>query len=92
MASELPLWQVNQSCSFWAGIQYGRYKGICTLVLDPLLFSVFIDDLINICENNLYLYADDSTLFAPIRSVEGRDLVAAVMNRNLERIKAWADN
>ena len=35
-------------------------------ILSPLLFSVFIDDLVYICENQLYLHADDSTLFADL--------------------------
>ena len=30
-------------------------------ILGPLLFSIFIDDLVDVCENELYLYADDST-------------------------------
>ena len=32
-------------------------------ILGPLLFSFFIRDPGNECENPLYLYADDSTLF-----------------------------
>ena len=31
-------------------------------VLGPLLFSIYIDDLVDVCENELSLYADDSTL------------------------------
>ena len=37
-------------------------------VLGPLLFSIYIDDLVDVCENELYLYADDSTLFARLPS------------------------
>lgn len=60
-------------------------------ILGPLLFSVFINDLVDTCENELYLYADDSTLFAPIRSARERDTVAASLNRDLNKMKAWAD-
>ena len=42
------------------------------------------------CKNEIYLYADDCTLFAPIRSPSESNLVAASLNRDLERIKAWA--
>ena len=59
-------------------------------ILGPLLFSVFIDDLVDACENDLYLYADDSTLFAPIRSGDC-GTVEASLNRDLQRMKAWAD-
>ena len=59
-------------------------------ILGPLLFSVFIDDLLDTCENQLYLYADDSTLFAPIRSVNERASVFTSLNRDLEKMRVWA--
>ena len=59
-------------------------------ILGPLLFSVFIDDLVDTCENQLYLYADDSTLFAPIRSVNERASVFTSLNRDLEKMRVWA--
>ena len=61
-------------------------------ILGPLLFSVFIDDLVDTCENQLYLYADDSTLFAPIRSVNERASVFTSLNRDLEKMRVWAAN
>ena len=60
-------------------------------ILGPLLFSVFIDDLVDVCENELFLYADDSTLFAPIRTSDDIITVAASLNRDLSNIKLWAD-
>ena len=59
-------------------------------ILGPLLFSVFIDDLVDTCENQLYLYVDDSTLFAPIRSVNERASVFTRLNRDLEKMRVWA--
>ena len=59
-------------------------------ILGPLLFSVFIDDLVDTCENQLYLYADDSKLFAPIRSVNERASVFTSLNRDLEKMRVWA--
>ena len=60
-------------------------------ILGPLLFSIFIDDLVDECENDLFLYADDSTIYAPIPSPKDSNRVAASLNRDLERIKAWAN-
>ena len=60
-------------------------------ILGPLLFSVYIDDLVDVCENELYLYADDSTLYAPIPSPQASEDVAASLNRDLTRMKSWAD-
>ena len=60
-------------------------------VLGPLLFSVYIDDLGNNCENDLYLYADDSTLFCEIRSTDELEAIHSSLNRDLERMKIWSD-
>ena len=42
------------------------------------------------CENQLHLYADDSTLFAPIRSVNERTSVFTSLSRDLEKMRVWA--
>ena len=60
-------------------------------ILGPLLFSVFIDDLGDECENTLYLYADDSTLFCEIRTGNDSKAATASLNRDLERMRMWAD-
>ena len=60
-------------------------------ILGPLLFSVFIDDLANECENELFLYADDSNLFARVDSPKRSHEVVESLNRDLVRIKEWAD-
>ena len=60
-------------------------------ILGPLLFSVFIDDLVDEFENELFLNADDSTLYAPIPSPKDSNRVAASLNRDLDRMKSWAD-
>ena len=60
-------------------------------MLGPLLFSVFIDDLAHQCENDLFLYADDSTLFCEIGPVGDADMANASLNRDLESLKMWAD-
>ena len=59
-------------------------------ILHPLLFSVFIDDLVDTSENQLYLYAHDSTLLAPIRSVNERASVFTSLNRDPEKMRVWA--
>ncbi|KAJ8356350.1 hypothetical protein SKAU_G00191440 [Synaphobranchus kaupii] len=60
-------------------------------VLGLLLFLVCIDDLVDVCQNVLFLYADNSTLFAPIRTSDDIDAVAASLNRDLSSMKVWAD-
>ena len=60
-------------------------------ILGPLLFLVFIDDLNDGCENQLYLCADDSTLFSEIKSTDDPKAIRASLNRELERMRIWAD-
>ena len=59
--------------------------------MGPLLFSIYIDDLVDVCENELYLYADDSTLFARIPSNKDIRSVEESLNRDLLNMKSWAD-
>ena len=42
-------------------------------ILGPLLFSIFIDDVVEQCKNSIFLYADDSTIFAGVFSIAGAD-------------------
>lgn len=45
----------------------------------------------DVCQNKLFLYADDSTLFAPIRTSDDIDTVAARLNGDLSKMKVWAE-
>ncbi len=60
-------------------------------IFGPLLFSVFIDDLVYQCENDLYLYAVDSTLFCEIKSNDNPVAKTASLNKDLEIMMNWAD-
>ncbi|CAH1249729.1 MYOM3 [Branchiostoma lanceolatum] len=68
------------------------HNGLCSnLKSSILLFSVFIDDLGDECENPLYLYADDSTLHCVIRTTNDSSTTTASLNRDLERMRCCAD-
>ena len=66
----------NTACSINASVPQGS-------ILDLLLFSVFIDDLFDECENDLYLSADDSALFCEIETSD--DPVARTGSLNRDR-------
>ena len=59
-------------------------------MLGPLLFLVFINDLFNVVDNNLDVFADDSSLWAIVRSLDERTAVADSLNADLTAIEAWA--
>ncbi|XP_019618294.1 PREDICTED: ATP-binding cassette sub-family A member 1-like [Branchiostoma belcheri] len=59
-------------------------------ILGPLLFSVYIDDLEDECENPLYLYADDSNLFCVIKTGDDSRAATESLNRDLQNMSNWA--
>ena len=59
-------------------------------VLAPLLFLVFINDLFDVVQNELDIFADDSTLWSIVASVSLRKSVADSMSTDLAAIECWA--
>ena len=57
-------------------------------VLGPLLFLVYINDLIDEVDCGIKFFADDTTLYI---IVEDQNIAVDRMNRNLNNIKKWAD-
>ena len=71
--------------SEWGEIKAGVPQGS---VLGPLLFLVYINDLVNGVQSNIRLFADDTTLFI---TVDNPETAAGQLNRDLDSIKTWAD-
>ena len=57
-------------------------------VLGPLLFIIFTADMWCDLKNNMIAYADDSTLYAVIKSPSGRLSVAESLNQDLSKIES----
>ena len=77
---------INGQTSNWIAIQSGVPQGS---VLGPLLFLVYINDLVPVVNHcNIRLYADDACLF-----IELKDHLGACnqINHDLERISDWAN-
>ena len=64
----------SEACSINSSVPQGS-------ILESLLFSIFIDVLVDECENKLFLYADDSMLYAPISSRKDSNRVAASLSK-----------
>ena len=60
-------------------------------VFGQQLFLLYTAELFSIVENELYGYADDSTLVAVVPSPGERVAVSESMNRNLNRISVWCN-
>ena len=60
-------------------------------VLGPLLFLLYTSLFFSILENELIIYADDSTLMAVVPSPGARVAVAEYLIRDLGRVSEWFD-
>ena len=55
--------------------------------MGPLLFLLFINDIVHEINSNIRLFADDTTIYI---IVDFPDLTALILNIDLERIAHWA--
>ena len=56
-------------------------------ILGPLLFLIFINDIINELENSIFLFADDASLINFFKDITE---ATASINRDLHRLAQWA--
>ena len=75
---------LNGKSSIWSPITAGVPQGS---VLGPLLFLIYINDLVDNISSEAKLFADDTSPFTVIYDV---DIAADQLNRDLEIISNWA--
>ena len=78
---------IKNACSAWEPVKAGVPQGS---VLGPLLFLIHINDIVDDIESNMKLFADDVSLFITIDKNEIES--SAQINRDLERMKTWAQS
>lgn len=70
--------------SDWGYITAGVPQGS---VLGPLLFLIYINDIVDVVQSGIRLFADDTTLFV---TSEDHEISSRVLNNDLESLSAWA--
>jgi len=56
-------------------------------ILGPLLFLIFINDIVQVVENPIYLFADDASLIKIFNNIQEATMS---INRDLEHLAQWA--
>ena len=75
---------LNGQTSSWADVNAGVPQGS---ILDPLLFSIYINDLADVLSSNANLFADDTSLFSVVHNVNTTE---NELNNGLVKISRWA--
>ena len=76
---------LNGQLSSWSNIETGVPQGSA---LGPLLFLIYINNLLDGLTTNARLFADDVSLFSVVDNI---NLSATNLNSDLSKINAWAN-
>jgi len=78
--------RVNGEFSCWAEVLSGIPQGS---ILGPLLFIIFINDLVDICTDNIkmFLFADDAKMYCHVRDIVDKDKLQS----GIDKFVKWTD-
>jgi len=77
--------RINNCFSNWANVVSGIPQ---ESILGPLLFIIYSNELPNICDSQLFLYADDAKVYRQIFNSQDKEN----LQHDLIKLNSWADN
>ena len=78
---------INGTCSNWKSINAGVPQGS---ILGPLLYLVYVNDIVNDIETLISLFADDTSLLEVIDKHDPHTSFNKI-NQDLDKLKQWSD-
>ena len=76
---------IHGKSSAWGSIEAGVPQGS---VLGPLMFLIYVNDITNIVQSEIRLFADDTTLYVkvddPVQS-------STMLNQDLASVSSWSN-
>ena len=76
--------EVNGKASEWLPVTSGIPQGG---VLGPLLFLIYINDLPDDINFDVYMYADDTKLYREIKTIEDQ----RILQKDLDTLTKWSE-
>ena len=80
---------LNGSHSEWTDVTSGIPQGS---VLGPILFTIYINDLPDVVQNVVKLFADDTKLYATVNNTNDERKLQGDINRLMQWVKRLAIN
>ena len=76
--------EINGKASEWLPVTSGIPQGS---VLGPLLFLIYINDLLDNIISEVYMYADDTKLYREIKTIEDQ----RILQKDLDTLTKWSE-
>ena len=76
--------RVEGEYSKWSKVESGVPQGS---VLGPLLFSIYMNDIISGIDSEIRLFADDCVVYRPIKNAQD----AKILQKDIEKLERWAN-